>query len=174
MFQKEAGNRNLFRYCRSCFYDTFSNLDNRNTPPARTSLHETYVNVCRDGWNYISRYVYIKRMIIRFEYIYSTTIKKQFFNYRSFSNHKAPLIARFMGPTRGPSGVDRTQVGPMLAPWTLLSGKRSSRWVSFMIESPSLCQENSIARHDLSTRCIHLHQWRSLKVNICLKYIQRK
>ena len=32
------------------------------------------------------------------------------------------LIARFMGPTWGPSGTDRTQVGPMLAPWTLLSG----------------------------------------------------
>ena len=33
-----------------------------------------------------------------------------------------PLIARFMGPKWGPSGADRTQVGPMLAPWTLLSG----------------------------------------------------
>ena len=32
------------------------------------------------------------------------------------------LIARFMGPTWGPSGADRTQVGPMLAPWILLSG----------------------------------------------------
>ena len=32
------------------------------------------------------------------------------------------LIARFLGPTWGPSGADRTQVGPMLAPWTLLSG----------------------------------------------------
>ena len=31
-------------------------------------------------------------------------------------------IARFMGPTWGPSGADRTQVGPMLVPWTLLSG----------------------------------------------------
>ena len=31
------------------------------------------------------------------------------------------LIARFMGPTWGPSGADRTQVGPMLAPRTLLS-----------------------------------------------------
>ena len=29
---------------------------------------------------------------------------------------------KFMGPTWGPSGADRTQVGPMLAPWTLLSG----------------------------------------------------
>ena len=32
------------------------------------------------------------------------------------------LIARFMRPTWGPSGADKTQVGPMLAPWTLLSG----------------------------------------------------
>ena len=32
------------------------------------------------------------------------------------------LIATFMGPTWGPSGADRTQVGPMLAIWTLLSG----------------------------------------------------
>ena len=30
--------------------------------------------------------------------------------------------SKFMGPTWGPSGADRTQVGPMLAPWTLLSG----------------------------------------------------
>ena len=36
-----------------------------------------------------------------------------------------PLIARFMGPTWGPAGADRTQVGPMLAPWTLLSGSIS-------------------------------------------------
>ena len=32
------------------------------------------------------------------------------------------LIVRFLGPTRGPSGADRTQVGPMLALWTLPSG----------------------------------------------------
>ena len=32
------------------------------------------------------------------------------------------LIAWFMGPTWGPPGADRTQVGPMLALWTLLSG----------------------------------------------------
>ena len=35
---------------------------------------------------------------------------------------RAPLIPRFMGPTWGPSGTDRTQLGPMLAPWILLSG----------------------------------------------------
>ena len=32
-----------------------------------------------------------------------------------------PLIARFMEPTCGPSGADRTRVGPMLVPWTFLS-----------------------------------------------------
>ena len=32
------------------------------------------------------------------------------------------LTARFMGPTWGPSGADRIQVGPMLAPRTLLFG----------------------------------------------------
>ena len=32
------------------------------------------------------------------------------------------LIARFMGPKWGPSGADKTQVGPMFTPWTLLSG----------------------------------------------------
>ena len=32
------------------------------------------------------------------------------------------LIARFIGPTWGPCGADRTQVGPMLAAWTLLFG----------------------------------------------------
>ena len=36
------------------------------------------------------------------------------------------LIARFMGPTWGPSGADRTQVGPTLTPWTLLSCRLSA------------------------------------------------
>ena len=34
-----------------------------------------------------------------------------------------PQIAKFMGPTWGPPGPCRPQMGPMLAPWTLLSGK---------------------------------------------------
>ena len=43
------------------------------------------------------------------------------YTIRSWRNN-TPLIARFMGSTWGPSGPDRTQIGPMLAPWTLLSG----------------------------------------------------
>ena len=42
---------------------------------------------------------------------------------RVWKRLKTP-IARFMGPTWGPSGADRTQVGPMLVPWTLLSAYR--------------------------------------------------
>ena len=33
-----------------------------------------------------------------------------------------PQIAKFTWPTWGPPGSCRTQMGPMLAPWTLLSG----------------------------------------------------
>ena len=36
-------------------------------------------------------------------------------------------IAKFMGPTWGPPGSCRPQMGPMLAPWTLLCGLVSSR-----------------------------------------------
>ena len=42
--------------------------------------------------------------------------------YRNAATPGRDLIWRLMGPTWGPSGADRTQVGPMLAPWTLLSG----------------------------------------------------
>ena len=36
---------------------------------------------------------------------------------------KTTQIAKSMGPTWGPPGSCRPQMGPMLAPWTLLSGK---------------------------------------------------
>ena len=47
---------------------------------------------------------------------------------RACSGRGPSLIARFMGPTWGPSGADSTQVGPMLAPWTLLSGMMLGDW----------------------------------------------
>ena len=55
------------------------------------------------------------------------------------------LIARFMGPTWGPSGADRTQVGPMLAPWTLLSG-------SFLLMAQIMLQQNYCGIH----KCLHM------------------
>ena len=43
---------------------------------------------------------------------------------KNISKHiiKISLIAIFMGPTWGQSGADRTHVGSVLVPWTLLSG----------------------------------------------------
>ena len=35
---------------------------------------------------------------------------------------KMTHVAKFMGPAWGPPGSCRPQMGPMLAPWTLLSG----------------------------------------------------
>ena len=46
------------------------------------------------------------------------------------------LIARFVGPTWGPSGADSTQVGPMSAPWTLLSGKALVREACLCLQKP--------------------------------------
>ena len=43
-------------------------------------------------------------------------------NFSNWPYSIVTQISRFMGPTWGPSGADRTQVGPILAPWTLLSG----------------------------------------------------
>ena len=40
-------------------------------------------------------------------------------------------IAKFMGPTWGPPGSCRPQMGPMLAPWTLLPGM--SKWHIFAV-----------------------------------------
>ena len=37
-------------------------------------------------------------------------------------SNKATQIAKFMGPTWSPPGSCRPQMGPMLTPWTLLSG----------------------------------------------------
>ena len=53
-------------------------------------------------------------------------------------------IAKFMGPTLGPLGTCQPQMGPMLAPWTLLSGygwtrfceivfKTDLRWIVYIV-----------------------------------------
>ena len=58
------------------------------------------------------------------------------------------MIVRFMGPTWGPPGAERTQVGPMLAPRTFLSGKlhrvRSKRSCLFALNR----QNNEPCRRD--------------------------
>ena len=57
------------------------------------------------------------------------------------------LITRFMGPTWGPSGADMTQVGPILAPWTLLSGHPNATMSFYWIEALDLtvsCEQTDV------------------------------
>ena len=52
-----------------------------------------------------------------------------------WTKQRTSLIARFMGPTWGLSGADRTKVGPMLGPWTWLLGivlQFDLHWVFFI------------------------------------------
>ena len=59
-------------------------------------------------------------------------------------------ITRFMGPTWGSSWADRTQVGPMLAPWTLLSGvynEISPQYVNLNLLSDIFRHSTIIANH---------------------------
>ena len=70
------------------------------------------------------------------------------------TTYMPPMRARFMGPAWGPSGADRTQVGPMLAPWTLLTGTSlnvtnigshlHTSFSSFLDTSVSLWNRNSV------------------------------
>ena len=53
---------------------------------------------------------------------------------------KTTQIAKFMGPAWGPPGSCRPQMGPMLAPWTLLSGLPG--FGNFSDQPCSQCQHN--------------------------------
>ena len=70
---------------------------------------------------------------------------------------EVPKIPKFMGPTWGPPGYSGPKMGPMLAPWTLLSGAkfiyRSIRgwyriYVGYMAFKPSdvTCKYDAIFR----------------------------
>ena len=65
-------------------------------------------------------------------------------------------IARFMGPTWGPPGAGRTQEGPMLAPWILLS-EINTRW--------SLIQVSCLNSNTHSALCTHIASY-----NLCIIY----
>ena len=57
---------------------------------------------------------------------------------------KPSQIAKFMEPTWGPPGSCRPQMGPMMAPWTLLSG---------LVTSAILCGCKSVDSRSLVTCC---------------------
>ena len=67
---------------------------------------------------------------------------------------KASLIARFMGPTWGPSVADRTQASPMLAPWICYLGStKHTSSIQAVAQALTGCQW---LLNPLSSRCQHL------------------
>ena len=79
---------------------------------------------------------------------------------------KHTLIARFMGPTCGPSGADRTQVGPMLAPWTLLSEyarRRVTRYHALVDTGLNTLRPRQYGRHFCRHFHMHFLEWRFSK-----------
>ena len=67
------------------------------------------IKLCKVTSTNIRFYMYIKNVFV-------TTLED------NHSVYKSCLTARFMGPTWSPSRADRTQMGPMLAPWNFLFG----------------------------------------------------
>ena len=104
-----------------------------STGPLGTTSSEIWIEI--QGQSYRCRYSILQwcHMSIMVSQITSYSHSLCFFN---------TLIARFMGPTSGPSGADRTQVGPMnFAIWASLffrlTSKKHERSVSL-----TLCEGN--------------------------------
>ena len=80
-------------------------------------------------------------------------------------------ITKFMGPTWGPPGPCRTQMSPMLAQWTLLSGKAYSLYWGFDYISPTasfiimLPNDQGPNRHQAICNC-HVDTTVKLSINI--------
>ena len=86
-----------------------------------------FIYVSKRGlWTYTLRYVHFC-VSIHILTVFSGLVHWHWGNYVKdpVLAWRTSLIARFMGPTWGPSGADMTQVGPMLAPWNLQSGMAS-------------------------------------------------
>ena len=73
-------------------------------------------------------------------------------------------IARFMGPSWGPPGSCRSQMSPMLAPWTLLSGFFVFAIQQWPLVSPhngslrlktSQCHDALMLHCDIFVRCLY-------------------
>ena len=90
-----------------------------------------------------------------------------FKNLRQISHGIYTLIARFTGPTWDLSGADRTQVGPMLALWTLLSGYVCMN--SLVLER---YEENcrNVIPETLSYRWLRRLLWNCLQMNVTRLY----
>ena len=79
-------------------------------------------------------------------WIFAYTVQGHYLNH--FPNEQAAfweqisMIARFMVPTWGPTGADRTQVGPMWATRKLLSGNASKFGIKIIYELSTIIFAN--------------------------------
>ena len=128
--------RNLFRYNSNC--DTYACKTKSHT---LIQVHRIIQNCHWYLLNYLKLTVTIMydsmicAVMYNFDFcmliLNSVCFNPLWYGLYCISSH----IARFMGPTWHPPGDDRAQVGPMLAPWTLLSGLSIAFWIRF-----AMCQ----------------------------------
>ena len=71
------------------------------------------------------------------------------------TSHLTTQIAKFIGPTWCPPGSCRPQVGPMLAPWTLLSGHQGELMVHVCCGATCLSHK----AHGMHRRLLHKYLW---------------
>ena len=86
--------------------------------------------------------------------------------------------AKFMGPTWGPPGSCRPQMGPMLAPWTLLSGLPLHGWVTVTTNRsyhqprwrrPKTVRPNNRGyQENLTVRCAHMTLTCRCHITLCI------
>ena len=85
-----------------------------------------------------------------------------------------------MRPTWGPSGADRTQVGPMLAPWTLLGYLHNQSSNKAILPRTDSCSINTLrprqnGRHfaDDTFNHIFLNENVRISIKISLKFVPK-
>ena len=69
--------------------------------------------------------------------------------------YRNPQIAKFMEPTWGPPGYCGPQMGPMLAPWTLLSGWLWQNQTEWLMISSSETWYSGAAKSYSIVSCSH-------------------
>ena len=125
-------------------------------------------NVVRNEWHALvyglCMFSYVHRNVT--QYIFART-----YSWYSLCNRGdiiTFLIARFIGPTWGPYGADRTQVGPMLAPWTSLFGM-THYWTSVrsIYQSPWLPSKSSVLHSFGVFVCLSRKQLPNLQNCLC-------
>ena len=112
-----------------CMWISNSNKSSCQTVHCSIWISESNNDNCQAEWymrRVFSAYLFVLWWLRKYVHFLSSSSNQNIshgplYSIRSWRNY-TPLIARFMGSTCGPSGSDRTQVGPMLAPWALLSG----------------------------------------------------